>query len=140
MTPEYRYKIKNLLIAHESYQQFPYTDNGRISIGIGRNLSDRGITEQEAYFLLDDDIDYFYNKLSLYLKFFNGLSENRQLVLIDMCFNLGFNGFLKFKELMLALEGGNWQKAAAEILESEAAKQCPSRYFKLADIMETDDL
>jgi lysozyme len=141
MTPEAKAKLKNLLVNNESYKQFPYTDiTGHLTIGIGRNLSDRGISTTEALQLLDDDIIYFISKLSHYVSFFYELSDNRKIVLVDMCFNLGINGFLQFQNMLQALENKDYETAAKEILNSKAAEQCPERYQQLADIMRTDEL
>ena|ERR1700756_2780840 len=141
MTPHGRQKLKNLLVHHESYRQFPYTDTtGHITVGIGRNLSDRGISQDEALALLDDDINYFSAKLNRLLPFFLGLDESRQIVLVNMCFNLGVHGFLDFHGMLDAVEKKDWQTASSEILASKAAEQCPDRYQQLAYIMRTGEL
>lgn len=71
VTPEGKTKLKQLLVSHESYRQFVYSDStGHLTVGIGRNLSDRGISTTEAFYLLDDDILYFNSKLNHYLPFF----------------------------------------------------------------------
>lgn len=141
MTPEAKQKLKNLLLNHESYRKFVYTDTtNHLTIGIGRNLSDRGISQSEALYLLDEDITYFTEKLRRYVSFFVALSDNRQIALIDMCFNLGIQGFLGFKSMLFALSKHDYDKAASEILDSKAAHQCPDRYLKLADIIRTDEI
>jgi len=141
MRPESRQKLKSLLTLHESYRQFPYTDTtGHLTIGIGRNLSDRGISAQEAYYLLDEDIQYFTDKLNHFLPFFHGLSENRQIALIDMCFNVGIQGFLNFRKAIVALEAWDYERAAKEILDSRWADQVGERARKIADIVKTDEL
>lgn len=141
MTPEGRQKLKNLLVAHESYRQFVYTDStGHLTIGIGRNLSDRGVSTTEALQLLDDDILYFSSKLNHLLNFFSKLSEPRQIALIDMCFNLGVQGLLQFTQMMLALEAGNYDQAADEMLNSKWAQQVGERATTLATIMRTGSI
>lgn len=141
MTPEGKQKLRQLLTRHEQFRQFPYTDTtGHLTVGIGRNLSDRGISVTEATYLLDDDIIYFYGKLSHYLGFFVRLTENRQIALIDMCFNLGLQGFLNFKKMMLALESGDYERAAGEMLDSEWSHQVGERATTLANIIRTGEL
>ena len=134
-------KCKNLLIIQEKFSQFPYTDTtSHLTIGYGRNLSNRGIFPEEAAYLLDNDIYYFYSKLSTHLNFFDNLDENRKIVLIDMCFNLGLNGFLQFRKMLEAMEKDDWNTATSELLNSEAAHQCRDRYTQLASIMKTGEL
>ncbi len=141
MTPDAKQKLKSLLLNHEAYRQFLYTDTtGHLTIGIGRNLSDRGISITEALSLLEDDIVYFYSKLAHYVSCFDKLSDNRKIVLVDMCFNMGINGFLKFTDMLQALAQTDYETAAKEILDSKAAIQCPERYHQLAQIMRTDEL
>lgn len=140
MTPETRQKLKGLLISHESFRQFAYIDTtNHLTIGIGRNLSDRGISQAEAILLLDDDILYFTAKLDNVLPFFNDLDDNRKIVLINMCFNLGVNGFLKFQKMLDYCEQKDFLNASKEILNSEAAHQNPNRYQQLAYIMKTGE-
>jgi lysozyme len=141
MDIEARKKLKDLLIQHEQYRQFPYTDStGHLTIGIGRNISTRGISSSEALQLLDDDIFYFSSKLSHLIPFFDTLDNVRQIVLIDMCFNLGINGILEFKDMLAALERKDFIGASSEISNSKAAAQDVNRYEQLAYIMKTGEL
>lgn len=141
MTPEAKQKLKQLLVSHEQYKQFPYSDTtGHLTVGIGRNLTDRGISTTEAFYLLDDDILYFSGKLNHFLKFFSSLDENRQIALIDMCFNLGVQGFLNFKEMISALEAGDYYRAADEMLNSKWASQVGERATTLANIIRNGEI
>lgn len=141
MTPELRQKLKSLLIDDEKYRQFLYPDTtGHQTIGIGRNLSARGISLTESLMLLDDDILYFSSKLASSLTIFNSLEDVRKIVLINMCFNLGFNGLLEFHKMLEHLKNGDYESASLEILQSKAASQCPYRYQRLAHIMKTGEL
>ena len=141
MTPEGKQKLKTLLVHHESYRQFPYTDvTGHLTVGIGRNLSDRGISTTEAFYLLDDDVLYFTAKLNHFLPFFPMLNEPRQIALVDMCFNLGIQGLLNFTQMISALERGDYIEAANEMLDSKWALQVGQRAITLANIMRTGEL
>lgn len=141
LTPDGRNILRQLLVRHESYNQFPYPDTrGFRTIGIGRNLDTRGIPRAEAVYLLDDDIDYFLGRLPVVLPFFHGMSENRQIVLVYMCFNLGVKGLLEFKNMILALECGDHERAAHEMMKSRWAAQVGARADMLASIMKSDIL
>lgn len=141
MNQDTKIKLKSLLVQHESCKLHPYTDTtGHLTIGVGRNLTDRGISKAEALYLLDDDIDYFSNKLSSTLKFFDQMDEARKIALIDMCFNLGFNGLMGFTHMMFALELGDYERAADEMLNSEWHNQVKGRAETLAKIMRSGEL
>jgi lysozyme len=140
MTPEGRQKLKALLISHEQYRQFPYTDTtGHLTVGIGRNLSARGISTTEAIQLLDDDILYFSSKLAHFLDCFTELNEARQIALIDMCFNLGVQGFLNFKEMINALNAHDYDRAADEMVKSKWHDQVGERATCLENIIRTGE-
>ena len=69
---------------------------GKNTIGFGRNLDDNGITYEEAEYLLKNDIKMVDTWLNDNVPIYANLTPERQFVLIDMCFNLGFAGVLKF--------------------------------------------
>src|SRR4029077_18097025 len=136
MTPESKKKLRDLLIGHEDYKQFAYTDTtGHLTIGIGRNLTDRGVSTSEALAMLDNDIIYFVNRLNHYLTFFDALDDIRKIVLIDMCFNLGIHGLLAFERMLEAMKDNNFKLAAIEMLDSKWAGQVKGRAEQLAAMM-----
>lgn len=141
MTPEGVEKLKVLLGKHEGYSKFPYLDStNHLTIGIGRNLTDRGISKAEAFQLLDADVAYFSLNLIQVFKFYNYLDENRQIALVDMCFNLGLKGLLSFKDMLLALECKDYERAANEMLLSKWASQVGGRSYELSEIIRTGKL
>ena len=72
-------------------------------------------------------------------KFGLDLDGNREGVLINMAFQLGRAKLLKFRKMLAALCIEDYEEAAAQILDSKAAKQCPSRYKELAGLMKKGD-
>jgi lysozyme len=137
MTPEMKVKLKALLIKHEDLKDKPYYDSlGNLTIGIGRNLTGRGILPDEISLMFDNDSGYFYGFLSKNFEWFNQLNENRQCALIDMCF-MGINSFLEFHKMISALEIGNFELAANEIVNSHYEKEVHQRAHDLAEIIRT---
>ncbi len=63
------------------------------------------------------------------------LSETRQAVLTDMCFEMGALGLSKFHGMLAAIEAQDWNRAAAEMLNSEWARQVPHRAKDDAELM-----
>ncbi len=138
MSPIGHQALKHLLINDEGFKQFPYMDTtGHLTIGIGRNLTANGISFQEAFNLLDNDINYFISKLKEFVPSFDSLCEERQIVLVDMCFNLGVKGFLDFHNMLAAISRQDWNEAAEAIINCKAAIQTGKRYERLSTIMKT---
>jgi lysozyme len=125
-----------MLIDHEGLKLKPYyCTGGRLTIGVGRNLGDLGITEDEAMFLLDGDIDRVERELWRNFPWMSKLSPNRRDALIDMCFNLGISRFKGFKRMLKAIENERWETAACEMIDSEWARQVGRRAGELAQII-----
>ena len=131
------HKLLAQLEMHEGFRSKPYKDSvGKLTIGIGRNLDDVGITRQEALVLLENDVQKVRRVLKLY-HWYKPLTKVRKRVVIDMAFNLGIKGFLKFKKLIKAIENGNWNMAALEMLDSKWSRQVGRRATRLAIMMRT---
>lgn len=122
----------------ESLQLKPYQcPAGKLTIGYGRNLEDNGITEEEAEVLLENDIETAALALKNVYPWYTGLNYVRQAVLIDMVYNLGFSGFMKFRHMLKALAQGNYRQASVEMLNSAWSKQVGKRAARLAERMYT---
>lgn len=133
-------KLRAQLIAHEGLRLTPYHDTvGKLTIGVGRNLDDRGISDAEALLLLDNDIVDVCAHLDAMLSWWRKLDDARQRVLADMCFNLGIGRLLTFKRALRAMQFGNFQEAAHHMLSSQWARQVGRRAKRLARMMETGE-
>lgn len=133
-------KLAEQLKKHEGLRLKPYKDTvGKLTLGIGRNLEDKGITEQEALFMLNNDVDYFYKKLTKELPWVKNLDDARQNVLVNMAFNLGINGLLGFKNMLSCIVNMNFTGAAEEMLNSKWARQVGNRSVELAEQMRTGE-
>lgn len=134
--------LSNDLIHDEGFMSAAYQDHlGYWTIGIGR-LIDRkrggGITLDEAMYLLNNDIDRKYEEIVRRWPYFKQLSEVRQRAVMNMCFQLGVDGFLKFKKAIRAMEIGNFERAALELADSKWHKQTPSRARRICGIIKTN--
>lgn len=140
MTADMKAKLKQLLIKHEDKRNFPYYDTvGKITIGIGYNLTDRGVSDEWINEQYEQDVSYFYQSLTNDFPWFRDLSEPRQMVLIDMAF-MGYKKLLGFKKMLAALARHDYLKAADEMLDSKWATQVKGRADELAGIMESGEL
>ena len=128
------------LLQHEGLRLKPYRCSaGKLTIGIGRNIEDVGITEEEALVLLGNDISRVIAELDLNIPAFSNLDEIRKRVLVDMGFNLGIGRLKKFRRMLAALEAGDYAQAAVEMMDSRWARQVGSRAGKLKKMMETGE-
>lgn len=125
------------LVLHEGLRLKPYTDTvGKLTIGVGRNLTDVGISEEEAHVLLDHDLDQCVADLATF-DWFHRLDAIRQRVLIDMRFNLGPSRFRAFKQTLAAVASGDYVKASDSMLKSKWSQQVGQRARTLARMMAT---
>ncbi len=137
MTEALMNRIKAQLIRHEGLRLKPYRCTaGKLTIGIGRNLDDCGISQAEAYVMLINDIMNCEKQLQSKIPdIYNGLDEVRKSVLLNMCFNLGINGLLGFKNTLAFVKAGDWERAANNMLVSKWAKQVGRRAIELSELM-----
>jgi lysozyme len=109
---------------------------GKTTIGIGRNLDDVGLSEEEIRFLFKNDIARVCADLDKRLPWWKSLSEARQRVLANMAFNLGIEGLLGFKNTLAKMQAGDYVGAAGGMRASLWARQVGARAERLAQMME----
>jgi len=108
---------------------------GKLTIGYGRNIEDRGITQDEADMIFENDLIIVADELREIFDMFDDLSYNRKKCLMDMMFNLGKTRFKRFKKTIKAVRDGDYQEAAIQILDSAYARQLPRRSGNNAMLM-----
>ena len=137
-------KARHMLKKHEGFVSHVYEDSTPekyLTIGYGRLVDKRlggGIDQDEADYLLLNHIKNCIKILSHQVPCYNDLSDNRKIVLINMYFNLG-NRLFNFVNMLKALEDGNYDKVAEEMLDSKWAKQVKCRSIELAEMMREDN-
>jgi len=131
--------LTRLLILHEGERPKVYRcPAGKLSIGVGRNLEDLGITLGESRYLLANDIARVTTELDAAFPWWRGLSEIRRAVLVDMCFNLGLPRLKGFQKMLAALQANDWPEAAAQMRDSKWYSDVKDRADRLIRMMETD--
>lgn len=127
--------LKKLILKHEELQLKLYVDTkGKITIGVGRNLTDNGISPDEAQLMYENDLKRCLSEASKF-KWFHKLNDARKIVILDMLFNLGLKRFLLFKKMISFLEVSDYSLASREMLDSDWSKQVGQRALTLAAIM-----
>lgn len=133
-----RARLRIQLAKHEDKRNFVYDDatgkpigegtfvRGLPTVGIGRNLAGKGLSEDEIDYLADNDIS---NSLADALKFkwFDGLDQVRQNAVTELLFNLGLNRFKGFKKFINFMNEGRWAHAAGELKDSKWYTQVKGR-------------
>lgn len=149
------YEVSQRLIIHEGLRLQPYfCKKGKLTIGVGRCLDTNplspeeervvgdwkhGITKNAAIYLLRNDIKNIYRTLKKRLNFFETLDAERQYALIDMAFNLGVSGLLRFKKMLSAMQNCNFDQAATECLNSQYATTVGVRAERIARTIKTGE-
>lgn len=129
-------RLKKLLIKHEGEKFKPYKCTaGKLTIGIGHNLDDKGISKAVSDLLYKEDIAEVIDDLHIIFNNFDELPENIQLVLADMRFQLGGSGFRKFKQLINAVNNYNWVEMINQMRDSSWFKQVPNRANDLMNMV-----
>lgn len=140
------------LILHEGLKLKLYKcPAGYLTIGVGRNVEtnpiteeekkvvgdwEHGITENGAKYLLKNDIIKAHKNCKKFIECYKELDDERQYALLDMCFNLGIVGLLKFRKMLFAMEIGDYRGAAKECLNSKYAKDTGKRAIRIARTIE----
>lgn len=132
--------VTDQLRRDEGVRNFPYTDTvGKVTIGVGRNLTNVGLSDSEVNDLLANDINRVTGLLHQGLPWFPTLDIVRQGVLINMGFNLGVHGLLGFHDTLSFMSKSDWIGAATAMLDSTWARQVGARSQRLADQLKTGE-
>lgn len=129
---------RELIAYHEGMELRPYLDSvGKMSIGVGRNLDDKGISTDEALYLFDNDMAEAQSICDQY-EWFKSLSEARKAVMLSLAFNLGASRLAGFKRFLAAMSRGDWDLAAAELVDSKWHEQVGRRGRDLVELVKSE--
>ena len=109
---------------------------GHPTVGIGRALDVNGITEEEAEYLLGNDVEKVCEQMDKALPWWTTLTVTRRAVLAGMAFQMGITGLLAFKNTLAMVQAGDYRGAARGMLASKWATQTPGRAARMAQMME----
>ena len=124
---------------YEGFSKIPYKcPTGHLTIGYGYNL-EHGISAAAAEFILQEDLNKAARAVKDAFPWWWKLDDARQFVLVDMAFNMGIAGLKGFKKMLAAMEQGDYQTAAKEMLNSKWAVQVGRRAVELSKIMQTGE-
>lgn len=126
--------MKSELERDEGRERHLYRDTvGKESIGIGRNLADKGVSEAEIDLMFKTDCNEVTVDLGRNCPWWTTMPETAQRGLFNMAFNMGWPTLSGFKNMLAALERGDYVTAAAEALDSKWATQVGRRADRVAE-------
>ena len=126
--------VMSRLKAEEGFRAQPYRDSeGVLTIGYGTNL-DIGITEREGAYLLSERVHMAEIRFSHAWRPYGDMPHDIQVELIDMAYQLGVSGLLRFHDMLKNLALGNYEGAALEALKSSWAMETEARAAEVAAV------
>ena len=121
---------------HEGFVEHVYDDSlGIPTIGYGFAIKDLILEEDLCDEILLRKLRILGRSVMGKFPFFDSLPSECKSVLMEMCYQLGVTGVSKFKKALKAMEDGDWEKAADEMLDSKWAKQTPNRAKEMSNII-----
>lgn len=129
-------KIVESIVKHEGYEPQVYKCTQNFdTIGYGFAIKDLKLSKEVCDLILKEKIDKIINRLQSNLAYFDHLPDEAKVVLVNMAYQLGVSGLLKFKKTLKAFEMRMWSDASKEMLDSLWARQTPNRANELSDII-----
>lgn len=142
--------ITKVLRFEEGYREHPYhCSEGYPTIGIGLRIGPKGASLKNyeiemplsiAEMYLTEEVIKVERKLMKHSFYNADIGDDRKTILLSMSYQLGVSGLLKFKNMIKAIERGDWERAKIEALDSRWARQTPYRARRHAEVLRTGDL
>tara|TARA_Y100000356_G_C11234946_1_gene277188 strand:- start:409 stop:834 length:426 start_codon:yes stop_codon:yes gene_type:complete len=129
-------RLTNQLIIDEGLKLKPYRCSAdKLTIGVGRNIEEVGISEEEARYLLKNDIEMVTAQCLAEFSWFSGLTDVRKEAIVNLVFNMGLTTFKKFQKTIGYIEQGLFELAGTELLDSNYARQVGDRSVRVANML-----
>ena len=131
-------KLIEQLKVHEGVKLKPYKCSaGKLTIGVGRNIQDNGITMEEAEYFLQNDIAEARSQLLHAFPWMGDFNDARISAMINFTFNVGIGTVKKFENTLSYMQSGEWNKAADEMMDSRWARQVGNRAIEVTEQIRT---
>jgi len=133
-------KLIEQLKRHEGVKLKLYTCSaGKLTIGVGRNIQDNGITMEEAEYFLQNDIAEARSQLLHAFPWMDELNDARISAMINFTFNVGIGTVKKFEKALAALKEKNYDEAANQMMKSVWATQVGNRAIEVTEQIRTGE-
>lgn len=128
-------KVRRKVCAEEGFSDVMYRCPADYwTLGYGFNLESQKMPQHIADSWLDHIVDGLEAQLNNYT-FYADLDDNRKVIIIDMAYQMGVHGVMKFGNMIAAIRTKDWDKAADEMLDSRWARQTPNRARRNSQVM-----
>ena len=125
---------------HEGFKSTAYLCSAQVlTIGYGFAIKDLKLDQDIADIILERKLDKLVKDVNKKFEWMKYMPEPVQNVVYNCCYQLGVNGFSRFKKAIAHLEAKRWDKASAEMLDSKWAKQTPNRAIELSNIVKAQN-
>ena len=139
-------KLKDQLKIDEGVKYEIYNDHlGYATFGIGHLITASDpeygmpvgtpVSEERVNEVFKLDVEKFISETEKVFPKLTELPDTIQLVLVNMCFNLGAPRLSKFHKFIAAINNSEWIEAAVEMMDSRWARQVGPRAERLKQIV-----
>jgi len=139
-------KLREQLKIDEGVKYEIYRDHlGYLTFGIGHLITEKDpeygqpvkteVSADRVNEVFNADVQKYINETKKVFSDLESKPEAIQLVLVNMCFNLGAPRLSNFKKFIAAINDQQWAEAAVEMMDSRWAKQVGPRAERLRDVV-----
>ena len=121
---------------HEGFRSRVYQcTEGHDTIGFGFKVADLELDLDLAEEILQRKLNLLIKRVNNRFSWVSKAPEPIQNVVYNMVYQLGLNGFSRFRLSIQYLADKNYDKASKEMLDSRWARQTPNRAIELSNIV-----
>ena len=131
---------RQMLARDEGYKLNLYRcPAGKLTVGIGHNIEDRGLTSTVIDLIFEEDLaDAVKSASHIFGEVFDSFSTIRKLAIVNLIFNLGETKFREFEKTIAFIRAGRWKEASIELLDSRYARQVGIRANRIAIMLDEE--
>ena len=139
-------KLREQLKIDEGVKYEIYRDHlGYLTFGIGHLITEKDpeygqpikteVSSDRVNEVFNADVQLYINETKKVFPDLESKPEAIQLVLVNMCFNLGAPRLQKFKKFVAAINDEQWIEASVEMMDSRWARQVGPRAERLKEVV-----
>ena len=136
MSFEVKESLLDKIKEHEGYRKSVYMDTlDKPTIGYGFLIEALELEEDLCDLILMRKLEKLIDTIRFKFSWFDDMPDKVQDVVINMCYQLGVNGFAKFAKTIEFFKKREWLESCQEMLRSKWYMQTPNRAKELSEII-----